>query len=72
MYKQKNGYDKFKVDRDDGHTKTRGKATYNEDGSLKRMDLIHPKGNSIHDHEVVKQDGKGGYRHDYYSNHRDH
>lgn len=44
MYKQRDGYDKFRV-RDDGNTKTSGKAIYNEDGSLNRLDLIHPRGN---------------------------
>lgn len=72
MYKQHDGYDKFRVRDDDGHTKTSGKATYNEDGSLQRLDLIHPRGNGIHDHEVIKQLEDGDYWHRYFPDHPDH
>lgn len=72
MYKQHDGYDKFRVRDDDGHTKTSGKAIYNEDGSLHRLDLIHPRGNGIHDHEVIKQLDDGDYWYHYFSDHPDH
>lgn len=72
MYKTREGYDKFKVERDNGHTKTRGKATYSNDGSLERLSMIHPQGGGRHDHEVINKKDDGTYEHLYFPDHKDH
>lgn len=73
-YKQHDGYDKYKnTDKDTGSTKNRGKATYNSDGSLKRLDNISPSSSDStkHHHEWLKQksDGTYEYGHGEHKNH---
>ena len=55
---------KFKTQNDDGSTKMRGHVTYNEDGSVKRLDAyssFDKKDPTKHVHEWVKQNQDGSY-----------
>ena len=73
-YVQHDGYDKYKnVDRDTGQTKNSGKATYDDDGTLKRLSNISPAADdsSMHHHEWLnkKSDGTYEYGHGKHKNH---
>lgn len=72
-YKQHDGYDKFRQTDQDERTKSSGKATYNSDGTLKRLDAISPSSSSEekHHHEWLKQkpDGSYEYGHGEHDNH---
>jgi hypothetical protein len=71
-YKQHDGYDKYRNTDNDGKTKNSGKATYNEDGSLKRLDNISPSSSNSdkHHHEWLKETSSGyEYGHGEHDNH---
>lgn len=72
-YKQYNGRDKYRNTDADGHTINSGKATYNSDGSLKRLDIISPSSSNAdkHHHEWLKQTSNGTYEygHGEHDNH---
>lgn len=72
-YKRHDGYDKYRNTDNAGNTTNKGKATYNEDGSLKRLDNISPSSSSSdkHHHEWLKQtsDGSYTYGHGEHDNH---
>lgn len=71
MYKQHNGYDKFHNTDDEGHTMNRGKATYNDDGTLQHLDVISPSRPGWHHHEWMNKrpDGSYEYGHGEHKNH---
>ena len=71
-YKQHDGYDKFCVPNEDGHTKLRGKAVYDTDGSLARMDTIYPQGKDRHIHEILKKRSDGSYEYLWLKDHKNH
>ena len=72
-YKPHDGYDKYHNKNDDGETKNSGKATYNPDGSLKRLDnySLSSSSGDKHHHEWLKQrsDGSYEYGHGEHDNH---
>ena len=72
-YTQHDGYDKFRSTDKNDNTTHSGKATYNEDGSLKRLDIISPSSSSDdkHHHEWLYRDSKGNYKygHGEHDNH---
>lgn len=72
-YSQHNGYDKYKNTDSEGNTENRGKASYNSDGSLSRLDNYSPaSGNSDnHHHEWLKQNGDGSYEYGH-GEHKNH
>ena len=53
--------ERFNVKKDDGSTKMSGKITYDDDGSLKRMDAFSSFNGSDHVHEWVKKREDGTY-----------
>jgi hypothetical protein len=71
-YKQREGYDKYR-NTSDGNTVNTGKAAYNSDGSLKRLDNYSPSSSSgkKHHHEWLeeKEDGTYEYGHKENDNH---
>ena len=73
-YKKHDSYDKYRnIDNASGATTNRGKATYNTDGTLSRLDNISPVSgdNTKHHHEWLKQksDGTYEYGHGLHNNH---
>lgn len=62
-YVQHDGYDKFRNANSDGSTKNSGKASYDDDGTLRRLDVISPAKNQpgYHVHEWLKKDDKESY-----------
>ena len=72
-YTQHDGYDKYKNSGDDGRTANRGKATYDSDGTLNRLDNYSPSSNdnNKHHHEWLKKktDGSYEYGHGEHDNH---
>ena len=72
-YKQYDGYDKYRNTDDSGSTSNSGKATYDRDGSLKRLDNYSPSSSndSKHHHEWLKKNSDGSYEygHGEHDNH---
>lgn len=72
-YSQHNGYDKYRSTNNDGNTTHSGKATYCEDSSLERLDIISPSASndSKHHHEWLYKDSNGDYKygHGEHDNH---
>lgn len=66
-YKQRDGYDVYHNKDDEGRTINKGRATYNEDGTLKRLDNYSPssKSGSKHHHEWCKEKDDGSYKYDH-------
>lgn len=64
-YKQYEGKDTWRVG------KTTGKAEYNKDGSLKRLDVYSTKPGTTHIHDWLKQskDGSWKFKHETHPNH---
>lgn len=60
-YKQHDGYDKYESSKRDGGFNN-GKATYNPDGTLKRLDNIsESRDPDSHNHTWLKQRSDGSY-----------
>ena len=72
-YSQRDGYDKYHNKDDDGNTTNRGKATYDNDGTLKRLDNISPSSRSSdwHHHEWLKKNSDGSYEYGH-GEHKNH
>lgn len=72
-YAQHDGYDKYRNSDGDGNTANSGKATYNGDGSLNRLDNISPSSSSSdsHHHEWLKQGSDGSYEYGH-GEHKNH
>lgn len=70
-YTQKVGSDKFQNEDSKGNTTNRGKAVYDKDGSLKRLDVYSPSKPGWHHHEWMnkKSDGTYEYGHGEHKNH---
>ena len=72
-YNQHNGYDKYRNENTDGNTTNRGRANYDTDGSLTRLDNYSPvKGEpDHHHHEWLKKNTDGTYSYGY-GKHKNH
>ena len=72
-YTQHDGYDKYCNTDENGNTKNRGKAEYDSDGSMTRLDNYSPSKEKpgYHHHEWVNKKDDGSYEYGY-GLHKDH
>ena len=69
-YTQKPGQDSWRTKNESGKTVSTGSASYNSDGSLKRLSSISPTGTK-HGHTALTQKEGGSYEF-YYGLHKNH
>lgn len=70
-YTQREGYDRYRNVGNDGHTTDRGRALYNDDGSMKRLDHYSVNGDGTHGHTWLKERDDGSWEYNY-ERHEDH